>query len=128
MIVRCPNAECGQAIQIADDFAGGQARCPLCHGAFSVPEPAIPVMAVVLDDVPEEPAPRLRPHTWYTGLRPEWRWAIGLALVGLSILIPALLGQPIAGLFCFGMSFLLVAMLIGNYERLTLMQGKKSRP
>src|SRR5262245_55849651 len=35
-IIRCPNASCGMAMQVPDDAAGKQVRCPTCKQVFMV--------------------------------------------------------------------------------------------
>ncbi|HZT83100.1 MAG TPA: protein kinase [Gemmataceae bacterium] len=38
-IIRCPNASCGTAMQVPDDAAGKQVRCPTCKQVFQVGSP-----------------------------------------------------------------------------------------
>jgi TIR domain len=42
-IIRCPNAACGKKIQLPDNAAGKQLRCPICRKPFQIPAPATTV-------------------------------------------------------------------------------------
>jgi hypothetical protein len=137
-VIRCTNVECGEEIRVDDDFAGSRIRCPVCDTVCRDPREKAHT-AIVLDHVPDEDVAsdddlageRKRSDAerrWYAGMHPGWRCGFASALVALSILTAVLFRQPLAGLFCFGMSFLFVVLVIGTYERLTLTYSKKGRP
>ena len=141
-IIRCTNVECGEEIRVDDDFAGSRIRCPACDTLCRNPREEAHT-AIVLDYVPDEDVPSdddasdddvLSPgrrergemeRRWYAGIHPGWRCGFASALVVLSILTAVLFRQPLAGLFCFGMSFLFVVVVIGTYERLTLTYSRR---
>lgn len=117
--IRCDNPACGKVLSVADDCAGWQVQCPLCHTQVTVPQPvAAPQGAfrVRLGEVLQYAV-----SSWSGLVKPVAGFSLVTGTLGLVviILLDARLGGDLdwvpslwAGMV---LDYLVVATLLGGY-------------
>src|SRR5205807_2643021 len=52
VIIKCPNAACGKAMQLPDNAAGKRVQCPSCKQPFQVPAPVAAAATATTPSIP----------------------------------------------------------------------------
>jgi hypothetical protein len=133
---------CGTSFTVTEHRAGSARRCHVCGRKFrfpDLPRPAEtpkeqPAVQPLSTEFPTDPTSAdtdvrdLGTLTWYTGLHRFGRLVLAAVLLAVPVALWTGLESPIPGLLVFGLVALLVVLVVGRFESLTLETGPDGQP
>jgi hypothetical protein len=144
---------CGSSFTVTEQRAGSERRCHVCGRQFrfpGLPESAAskgppadgrsPVEKIPTEKERASPEPSAEPRpagadagtfgpsTWYGGLHVSGRLVVAALLLVVPIAFWSGLESPLPGFVAFGLVALLVVLVVGRFESLTLDTGVDGRP
>ena len=117
--IRCDNPACGKVLSVADDCAGWQIQCPLCHTAVTVPQPVVVPNGAFRVNLGE--VFRYALSAWSGLAKPAVVFSLVTGTLGLVVIVvlDRRLGGDLdwvpslwAGMIC---DYLIVTILLGGY-------------